>query len=55
MELRHRRRACCEDRIRMAKDTGLTNLPLHGFSQNKIWLAIGALASELTAWMQMLT
>jgi len=27
LELRHRRRARCEDRIRAAKDTGLTNLP----------------------------
>lgn len=53
LELRHRRRARCEDRIRTAKDTGLTNLPLHGFVQNQIWLAIVALASELTAWMQM--
>lgn len=54
LELRHRRRARCEDRIRTAKDTGLTNLPLHGFAQNQVWLAIVALASELTAWMQML-
>jgi hypothetical protein len=28
LELRHRRRARCEDRIRNAKDTGLRNLPL---------------------------
>ena len=28
LELRHRRRARCEDRIRCAKDTGLRNLPL---------------------------
>jgi hypothetical protein len=27
LELRHRRRARCEDRIRVAKDTGLANLP----------------------------
>lgn len=54
LELRHRRRARCEDRIRTAKDTGLTNLPLHGFDQNRIWLAIVQLAVELTAWMQML-
>jgi hypothetical protein len=54
LELRHRRRARCEDRIRTAKDTGLTNLPLHGFAQNQIWLAVVALAVELTAWMQML-
>jgi hypothetical protein len=28
LELRHPRRARCEDRIRCAKDTGLRNLPL---------------------------
>jgi hypothetical protein len=55
LELRHRRRARCEDRIRIAKDTGLTNLPLHDFAQNQIWCAIVALAVELTAWLQMLT
>ncbi len=33
LELRHRRRARAEDRIRCAKDTGLTNLPLHDFAQ----------------------
>jgi hypothetical protein len=27
LELRHRRRARCEDRLRNAKDTGLSNLP----------------------------
>ena len=54
LELRHRRRARAEDRIRCAKDTGLTNLPLHEFTQNQIWCAIVALACELTAWMQML-
>lgn len=54
LELRHRRRARAEDRIRAAKDTGLTNLPLHDFDQNQIWCAIVALACELTAWMQML-
>ncbi len=54
LELRHRRRARCEDRIRAAKVTGLQNLPLHGFDQNRIWLALVQLACELTAWMQML-
>ena len=54
LELRHRRRARCEDRIRIAKDTGLTNLPLHDFAQNQIWCAIVALACDLTAWMQTL-
>ncbi|WP_066913280.1 IS1380 family transposase [Millisia brevis] len=54
LELRHRRRARCEDRIRTAKDCGLTNLPLHGFDQNRIWCAIVMLACELIAWAQML-
>jgi len=54
LELRHRRRARAEDRIRAAKDTGLTNLPLHDFNQNRIWCALVALACELTAWLQML-
>lgn len=54
LELRHRRRARCEDRIRHAKDTGLRNLPLHGFDQNRIWTAIIALASEITAWAGLL-
>src|SRR5258708_13978186 len=54
LELRHRRRARCEDRIRCAKDTGLRNLPLHGYAQSQIWCEIVALACELLAWMQML-
>ncbi|WP_141582353.1 IS1380 family transposase [Actinomadura sp. WMMA1423] len=54
LELRHRRRARCEDRIRCAKDTGLRNLPLHDAAANQIWLELVALAADLTAWTQML-
>ncbi len=54
LELRHRRRARCEDRIRIAKDSGLRNLPLHGFDQNRIWCALVMLATDLTAWTQLL-
>ena len=54
LELRHRRRARCEDRIRTAKDTGLRNLPLHGYAQNQIWCEIVAMACELLAWTAML-
>jgi len=50
LEVRHRSRARCEDRIRIAKDTGLANFPLKGFDQNRIWLAIVALAGDLQAW-----
>jgi hypothetical protein len=55
LELRHRQRARCEDRIRCAKDTGLRNLPLKGFAQNQVWSEIVALACELLAWTQLLT
>jgi hypothetical protein len=54
LELRHRRRARCEDRIRGARATGLRNLPLHDTAQNRIWLEIVSLALDLLAWMQML-
>jgi len=54
LELRHRRRARCEDRIRNAKDTGLRNLPLRGFNQNQIWCELVAMACELLAWTQIL-
>ena len=52
LELRHRRRARCEDRIRNAKDMGLLKFPLQSFAQNQIWCQVVQLASELVAWMQ---
>jgi hypothetical protein len=55
LEVRHRRRARCEDRIRAAKDTGLRNLPYHDFARNEIWCEIVLLAQDLTAWMQTLS
>jgi Transposase DDE domain group 1 len=54
LELRHRRRARCEDRIRCAKDTGLRNLPLRGFDQNQLWCELVAIATDLLAWAQLL-
>lgn len=54
LEVRHRRRARCEDRIRAAKATGMMNLPFHDFAKNQIWLALVELAADLTAWTQML-
>ena len=50
LEVRHRARARAEDRIRCLKDTGQTNLPLHDFAQNQIWLETVLLAGELLAW-----
>ncbi|MEW5813760.1 MAG: IS1380 family transposase [Actinomycetota bacterium] len=54
LEVRHRQRARAEDRIRNLKDTGLTNLPFHGFAQNQIWLEITLLAADLLVWTQVL-
>jgi Transposase DDE domain group 1 len=54
LELRHRRHARVEDRIRTAKDTGLRNLPFHDAAQNAVWLEICALAADLIAWTQRL-
>ncbi|OMH22952.1 hypothetical protein BKD30_15155 [Tersicoccus phoenicis] len=47
LEVRHRLRARCEDRIRAAKDTGLQNLPLHAFDANQLWCHLVMLAAEL--------
>ncbi|GAB4100786.1 IS1380 family transposase [Sinomonas halotolerans] len=54
LEVRRRLRARCEDRIRGAKDTGLSNLPLHAFDANTLWCHLVMLAAEITAWAQML-
>ena len=54
LELRHRLRARCEDRIRCAKDTGLGSFPLQGLAANRIWCQIAALAHDILAWTQIL-
>lgn len=54
LEVRHRQRARCEDRIRGLKDTGLRNLPFRGYHRNRIWLEVVALAADLLTWMQTL-
>jgi hypothetical protein len=54
LELRHRRWAHAEDRIRAARATGLHNLPLNDTAQNRIWLEIVQLALDLPAWMPIL-
>ena len=54
LQVRHRQRARCEDRIRCLKDTGLRNLPFHNYQTNRIWLEVIALAADLIAWTQTL-
>jgi hypothetical protein len=54
LELRHRRRARVEDRIREAKDTGLHNLPYRDLAANHVWVEIVLLAHTLLTATQQL-
>ena len=50
LELRQRRHARVEDRIRCAKACGLRNFPFEDFVRNQAWLAMVMLAQDLLAW-----
>jgi hypothetical protein len=52
LECLHRARANAEDRIRAAKQTGLANLPFHGFAHNAVWLELSLIAQDLIAHTQ---
>jgi hypothetical protein len=54
LELRHRRRARVEDRIRGAKATGLDNLPFDLWRRNQVWLELVLAAQDLCCWAQAL-
>jgi hypothetical protein len=54
LELRHRRRARAEDRIRGAKATGLRNLPFDRWRRNAVWLELVLMACDLCCWTQVL-
>ena len=54
LELRHRRRARVEDRIRCGKATGLRNLPFDLLRRNQVWLELVLGAQDLTCWAQTL-
>lgn len=54
LELRHRLRARCEDRIQEARDTGLANLSFHAFADNALWCHVVMLATEIITWTQMI-
>jgi len=54
LEARHRAHARVEDRIRVAKDSGLGRLPSREFAINTVWVQISALAADLTRWLQLL-
>jgi hypothetical protein len=54
LELRHRRRARVEDRIRCGKASGLRNLPFDLLRRNQVWLELVLAAQDLTGWAQTL-
>jgi hypothetical protein len=54
LEARHRAHARVEDRIRAAKDSGLSRLPSREFKINQAWLQLVAVAADLTAWLRLL-
>ncbi len=54
MEARHRAHARVEDRIRVAKDTGLGRLPSRDFAINQAWVQVAAVAADLVRWLQLL-
>jgi hypothetical protein len=54
LELRHRRRARVEDRIRCGKATGLRNLPFDRWHRNQVWLELVLVAQDLLCWAQVL-
>ena len=49
LDLDHRGHARVEDRIRAAKDTGLSNLPFREFQLNEVWLELSLIAQDLIA------
>jgi len=54
LEARHRAHARVEDRIRVAKDTGLGRFPSREYGINTAWLLATAIAADLTAWLRLL-
>jgi hypothetical protein len=54
LELRHRRRARVEDRIRCGKATGLRHLPFDLWRRNQVWLELVLAAQDLLCWTQIL-
>ncbi len=54
LELRHRRHAQVENRIKNLKDTGLARLPFHAWDANQVWVELVAVAGLLLAALQVL-
>ena len=54
LELRQRRHARVEDRIRQAKAAGLRNLPCKAAAENQAWLECVLAAADVVAWSKLI-
>ena len=54
LELRHRRHARVEDRIRQSKAAGLNNFPCWGLAENKAWMEAALAAADLVCWSKLI-
>lgn len=54
LDLRHRGRGRCEQRIKEAKDLGFLAVPHHSFAANQIWMHAVFLAGALSTWSRLL-
>ena len=54
LELRHRRHARVEDRIRQSKAAGLKNFPCAGAAENKAWMEAALAAADLVCWSKLI-
>jgi len=54
LELRHRRHARVEDRIRQSKAAGLNNFPCDGVAENKAWMECALAGADLVCWSKLI-
>jgi hypothetical protein len=54
LELRHRRHARVENRIKTLKDCGLERMPFRSFAANAAWMEMVLAAADLLIWAQQL-
>lgn len=54
LDLRHRGRGRCEQRIKDTKDLGFLAVPHHPFAANRVWMHAVFLAGALSTWSRLL-
>lgn len=54
LELRHRKHARVEDRVRQSKATGLNNFPCEAMAENKAWTEVAMAAADLVCWSKLI-